>query len=83
MLDENKVIDLLVREMQPKIRVDGGDVEFEKLAGDMIFLGAHANCATCPATADCLKWWCEQEFSRAFGTPCQVVIAKHLPYFER
>ena len=83
LLTESKVIDLLDREILPKIRVDGGDLEFEKLRGDVIFLAAHADCATCPATTECLKWWCEQEFNRAFGISCQVIITKRLPYFER
>jgi Fe-S cluster biogenesis protein NfuA len=82
-LNAENVIALLTEHLQPKIRVDGGDVEFEKLEGDVIYLGAHADCATCPATAECLKWWCEGEFSRAFGIPCRVVITKHIPYFER
>ena len=82
-LEEKKVIELLTTHLLPKIRVDGGDVRFEKLEGDVIYLGAHADCATCPATAECLIWWCEREFSQAFGTPCTVVTTKHIPYFER
>jgi Fe-S cluster biogenesis protein NfuA len=82
-LNEKNVIEHLTTHLQPKIRVDGGEVEFEKLNGTTIHLGAHAECATCPATAECLKWWCEQEFSRAFGGKVKVIIHKRVPYFER
>lgn len=82
-LDEKSVIELLTDHLQPKIRVDGGDARFEKQEGDVIYLGAHAECATCPAATECLKWWCEQEFRKAFGTACTVVINKHVPYYER
>jgi Fe-S cluster biogenesis protein NfuA len=82
-LTEQNVIQFLLTEMQPKIRVDGGDVAFERLDGTTIHLGAHAECAICPATAECLKWWCEQEFSEAFGQAVTVAVHLHVPYFER
>ncbi len=82
-LTEQNAINLLTAELQPKIRVDGGDVVFEKLAGTTIYLGAHAECAICPATAVCLHWWTEQAYQKAFGESCKVVITKHVPYFAR
>jgi len=82
-LTEQNLIQFLIIELQPKIRVDGGDVEFEELDGTTIHRGAHAECAICPATAECLKWWCEQEFSRAFGQPVTVALHNRVPYFER
>lgn len=82
-LTEQNVLNLLISDLQPKIRVDGGEVVFEKLEGSTIYLGAHAECAICPATAVCLHWWIEQQFNKAFEEPCTVVITKHVPYFER
>ena len=82
-LTEQNVIKFLITELQPKIRVDGGDVEFEKLDDATIHLGAHAECATCPAATECLKWWCEQEFSQAFEKNITVTIHNRIPYFER
>ena len=68
--------------LQPKVRVDGGDIEFEKLDQETIYLGAHADCAVCPASPERLQWWCEQEFEAIFGQKCHVVITNHVPYFE-
>ena len=82
-LTEQNVLDILISDLQPKIRVDGGDVVFEKLEDRTIYLGAHAECAICPATSVCLHWWIEQQFNKAFEEPCEVVITKHVPYFER
>lgn len=82
-IEERVVVKILTELLQPKIRVDGGDVEFERVDGDTIHLGAYADCATCSATSDCLRWWCEQEFSKALGYRCNVVIHKHPPYFTR
>jgi len=79
---EENVVRVFTKHIQPKVRVDGGDVAFEKLAGDTVHLGAHADCASCPAAGECLRWWCEQVFGKAFARPCPVVIHKHLPYFK-
>ena len=80
---EGNVLKLLTEHLQPKVRVDGGDIEFEGMEGNRIHIGAHADCASCPATAECLKWWCEKEFEKAFGRRCEVAIHKHLPYFKK
>lgn len=74
---------VITTHLQPKIRVDGGDIEFERLDGNTIYLGAYAECATCPASPERLTWWLEQEFARHFGGQYTVVITNHVPYFEQ
>lgn len=82
-LTAQSAAEFVTAHLQPKIRVDGGDVEFEKLTGSTVHLGAHAECATCPAVDECLKWWCEQEFSKAFEKNISVTIHNRIPYFEQ
>jgi Fe-S cluster biogenesis protein NfuA len=78
---ETLIRELVAEELQPKVRVDGGDVEFERLDRDTIYLGAYADCATCPAAPDRLRWWCEKVFEQALGRRYAVVIVKHPPYY--
>ncbi|MFA4945348.1 MAG: NifU family protein [Lentisphaeria bacterium] len=69
--------------LRPKVRVDGGDITFAGVEGDRVLIDAHADCAGCPATSDCLRAWLETELSRHCGRPVRVVIRKQLPYFAR
>lgn len=73
----------LEREVQPKVRVDGGNILFERLTGTDVHLGAHAECSTCPAASGCMKDWLEREFHNAFGSDCRVVVHSRLPYYKR
>jgi len=83
-LTEENIKEIVRTCLQPGVRVDGGDIEFEKLDADfVIHLGAHAECATCPASPDRLKWWVEQEFKKAFRRECQIIITNRIPYFEQ
>jgi Fe-S cluster biogenesis protein NfuA len=80
---EERIRNIIQEHLQPKIRVDGGDIEFEKLDGTAIYLGAYAECATCPASPERLQWWCERELQKFLDTPHSVVIINRIPYFER
>jgi Fe-S cluster biogenesis protein NfuA len=82
-LTEKRIRNIICEHLQPKVRVDGGDIEFEKLDGTTIYLGAHAECATCPASPERLQWWCEQELKKFLDTPHAVIITNRIPYFER
>ncbi len=82
-LTEQTIEQILHEQLQPKVRVDGGDIEFERLDGDTVFLGAHAECAACPAAPERLQWWCQQEFDRLVELPCRVVVTTHKPYYEQ
>jgi Fe-S cluster biogenesis protein NfuA len=80
---EERIRNIIYEHLQPKVRVDGGDIEFEKLDGTTIYLGAHAECATCPASPERLQWWCEQEFKKVLDPPYSVIITNRIPYFEQ
>ena len=82
-LTEDRIKNIIQQHLQPKVRVDGGDIEFEKLEGATIYLGAHAECATCPASPQRLQWWCEQELKKFLDTPYSVIITNRIPYFEQ
>lgn len=71
------------RELRPKVRNDGGDILFEGLEGNVLRIAAHADCATCVATDNCLRWWIQSEVERLAGVPVRVVIMKRPPYFTR
>ena len=81
-IDRDSVARIVETELRPKIQVDGGDIELEEVAGDTAHIGAHADCASCPATSDCLRWWCEREIERFLGHKCRVVVHAHPPYFK-
>jgi len=81
-LDSRSVAQIVETALRPKVQVDGGDIELEKVEGDTVYLGAHADCASCPATSDCLRWWCEREIERLLGARAHVVIHPHVPYFK-
>jgi len=78
---DSSVSRVVAQELQPRVRVDGGDIEFERVDGDTIILGAYADCATCPAAPERLRWWCEQVFAKALGKQYAVVINQHIPYY--
>lgn len=69
--------------IRPKVRVDGGDIQFVALDADEVVLDAHADCAYCPAASECLKWWIEKELSARFGGTLRVRIHHQAPYFKR
>ena len=83
MLDEANIREFIEHSLRPKTRVDGGDIEFAGMHGDKVVVNAHADCATCPATSDCLPWWLESELSARFGCKIGVIIHKRAPYFTR
>jgi Fe-S cluster biogenesis protein NfuA len=78
---ENLIRNLVASELQPQVRVDGGDIEFERIDGNTIHLGVYADCATCPAIADRCRWWFEQVIEKSLGRKFAVVINKHVPYY--
>ena len=82
-LAEDRIKNIVHEQLQPKIRVDGGDIEFEKLEGNTIYLGAHAECAACPASPERLQWWCEKEVQKLLDPSYSVIITNRVPYFER
>lgn len=80
-LTESNLREWIEQEVQPKVRVDGGEIQFKRLEGGIIYLGAFADCAVCPAAAECLKWWLEKEVNRTFGGTHNIVIERHPNYW--
>lgn len=80
-LNERNLRAWIERDVLPKVRVDGGEIQLERLEGDTIYLGAFADCAVCPASSDCLRWWLEKEVKRVFGSACKIVIERHPNYW--
>lgn len=82
-LTEANVREFISSAIRPKVRVDGGDITFDRLDGQTVHLTAHADCAGCPATERCLSQWIKQQLASQFGLPLQVTIRRLLPYFSR
>lgn len=73
---------ILEKKIRPRVRLDGGEIEFEKIEGTTISFIAKNECATCPATTDGLKWWLGKELTKAFNQPVTISIRKEIPYFN-
>jgi len=81
-LNRAQVEAFIAREIQPKVRVDGGNVELEEIDGSVIHIGAHSECSTCSAMSDCMKGWLEAELREAFGDECRVMMHTRRPYYK-
>ncbi|MBT3381944.1 MAG: NifU family protein [Lentisphaerae bacterium] len=73
----------ITQEIQPKVRVDGGNVELERIVGTDVHIGAHSECSTCSAMAGCMKGWLETRMKRVFGDECRVIMHSRRPYYKR
>jgi len=78
-----EVLAFLETHLRPKVRVDGGDITLAEIDGDTIVIEAHADCAACPATGECLRSWLEAELSAFLRKPVTVRMRRNVPYYQR
>lgn len=69
--------------LRPKVRVDGGDITFARMEGQTVVIEAHADCATCPTTAECLAVWLKNELRKAVDPGLNVRIERRVAYYAR
>lgn len=78
-----QIEDIIMNEIRPMTRVDGGDIVFEGFEDNTIILGAHGDCAACQCCDPELNHWIKERVSKRFGTEFKVKINKHIPYYAR
>ncbi|MNJ44223.1 NifU family protein [Paenibacillus bouchesdurhonensis] len=78
-----QIEDIIMNEIRPMTRVDGGDVVFEGFEDNTIILGAYGDCASCPCVDPELNEWIRERVSKRFGMEFRVKINKHIPYYAR
>lgn len=78
-----QIEDIIMNEIRPKTRVDGGDIIFEGFEDGTIILGAYGDCAACPCCDPELNEWIRERVSKRFHTDFRVKINKHIPYYAR
>lgn len=78
---EEQIAAVINKKIRPRTRVDGGDILFEKLEGDTVFIGAYADCATCPSCEAELGGWIARELKKQLQVEVEVKISKHVPYY--
>lgn len=52
---ENKIREILDREIRPAVAMDGGDITFEKYEAGVVYLYMQGSCAGCPSSTMTLK----------------------------
>jgi len=80
---EEKVKKLIQEEIRPRTRVDGGDIMFESMAGDLVTLGAYGDCASCQCLEPDLKVWLTDCLERKTGETIKIKINRYIPYYAR
>jgi Fe-S cluster biogenesis protein NfuA len=55
-----KEIEQIIDSLRPMISRDGGDIRFEKLENDIVYVSLHGACIGCPAAIYTLKLGIEQ-----------------------
>jgi Fe-S cluster biogenesis protein NfuA len=79
----DQIANFLVTRVRPKVRVDGGEMQFEKFEDGTVSIGVYNECAKCPASDKGLKWWIERQLRREFGKELTVNVTRHLRYFQK
>jgi len=70
---ENKIIDILDREIRPAVAMDGGDITFEKFQDGIVFLHMKGSCAGCPSSTATLKMGIENRLKEFIPEVTEVV----------
>ena len=59
-------------DIQGRIRQDGGDIRFDRMEGDTVWVAMSAACATCPAGRRTVKHFVEPRLRRRFSAKLTV-----------
>lgn len=62
---ENKIRDILDREIRPAVAMDGGDITFEKFESGIVYLHMQGSCSGCPSSTATLKMGIENRLKEA------------------
>ena len=70
---EQKIRDILDREIRPAVAMDGGDITFEKFEDGIVYLFLQGSCSGCPSATATLKVGIEARLKKAIPEVIEVV----------
>jgi Fe-S cluster biogenesis protein NfuA len=70
---ENKIREILDREIRPAVAMDGGDITFAKYENGIVYLYMQGSCSGCPSSTATLKMGIETRLKEAIPEIIEVV----------
>ena len=70
---EQRIVELLDREIRPAVAMDGGDIVFERFENGVVYLYMQGSCSGCPSSAATLKMGIETRLKSAVPEVQEVV----------
>lgn len=70
---ENKIREILDREIRPAVAMDGGDITFEKFENGIVYLYLQGSCSGCPSSTATLKMGIEHRLKEVIPEVVEVV----------
>lgn len=70
---EQKIKDILDKEIRPAVAMDGGDISFDRFDNGVVFLQMKGSCAGCPSSTMTLKMGIETRLKKAVPEVREVV----------
>jgi len=70
---ENKIREILDKEVRPAVAMDGGDITFDRFEGGVVYLYMQGSCAGCPSSTMTLKMGIETRLKQAIPEVIEVV----------
>jgi hypothetical protein len=70
---EQKIRDILDREIRPAVAMDGGDITFEKFENGIVYLFLQGSCSGCPSSTATLKGGIESRLKKEIPEVIEVV----------
>lgn len=80
---QEQIRKIIMEEIRPRTRVDGGDIVFESYENGVVTVTALGDCASCPCCTPELRGWIAERVSRRMGMEIQVRVQKKVPYYAR
>ncbi len=78
-----KIRKIVMEEIRPRTRVDGGDIVFNSYDNGVVTVTAYGDCASCPCCTPELSGWIAAHVSSKLGVQVQVKVCKKVPYYAR
>lgn len=70
---EQKIIEILDRDVRPAVAMDGGDISFEKYEDGFVYLKMQGSCSGCPSSMMTLKMGVETRLREAIPEVQEVI----------
>ncbi|MEW6055957.1 MAG: NifU family protein [Bdellovibrionota bacterium] len=70
---ENKIREILDRDIRPAVAMDGGDITFERYENGVVYLALQGSCSGCPSSTATLKMGIETRLKEAIPEVQEVV----------